>query len=82
MKKYFIDRFTRIYLVLIPVILITILVDILGRKANLDLFLENSIIPFNNYIFRVAAAANVVSLQGTYGYRVQLGNNPALVYRV
>jgi peptidoglycan/LPS O-acetylase OafA/YrhL len=76
MNKYFIDRFTRIYLVLIPVILLTILVDILGSRANLDLFLDNSIIPFNNYIFRIAA--NVLSLQGTYGYRVQLGSNPAL----
>lgn len=74
--KYFTDRFTRIYLVLIPAILLTAIIDIIGHIFKLQIFLNNLHIPQFHYMFRMIM--NILSLQGTLGYQIQFGCNPSL----
>ena len=74
LKKYFIDRFSRIYSVLIPAILLTMLLDLTGRLWFKDIYLAN--VPNDNYLFRLIW--NMFSMQGTWGPRIQFAGNAAL----
>lgn len=74
-KTYILNRFTRIYSVLIPAILLTLILDISGRSW-LNGYSDPSIFPQDNYLVRTLI--NILSMQGIWGNRVQLGSNPAL----
>src|SRR5207237_877748 len=74
-KDYALDRFSRIYSVLPSAIALTIVLDFVGRAhavsyANPDLY------PQTGFVYRLLA--NLFSLQGIFGHRIQLGSNPAL----
>lgn len=74
--EYLIDRFSRIYSVLMPAIIFTILLDSVGSYLFPARYLDSALLPQDNYIIRILI--NSLSLQGLWGYRVQLGSNPAL----
>jgi len=74
--EYIIDRFSRIYSVLIPVLLLTFSIDLIGRNYLSSRYLDSSLVPQTNILFRFLV--NLFSVQGIWGYRVQFGSNPAL----
>lgn len=76
LNEYLIDRFSRIYSVLIPAIIITLVIDCAGGYLFPSRYLDPALLPQDSYIVRVVI--NLMSLQGIWGYRVQLGSNPAL----
>jgi peptidoglycan/LPS O-acetylase OafA/YrhL len=73
--SYLTNRFVRIYSVLVPAILLTLILDGLGR-IWLTGYLNPSIFPQDHYVIRLII--NLISMQGIWGNRVQLGSNPAL----
>lgn len=73
---YFIDRFSRIYSVLIPAILLTLILDFIGAFFFSARYSDSSLFPQTNQMIRFFV--NLFSLQGIWGFRVQLGSNPAL----
>lgn len=74
-KKYFLDRFSRIYSVLPLAIIFTATLDFIGSGLSSS-YLNPTFIPQDNYIVRLLV--NLFSMQGAQGYRVQFGSNPAL----
>jgi len=74
-EKYLIDRFSRIYSVLILAIIFTVFLDYFGT-----LYSENYnnilLVPQENMFTRFFI--NIFSMQGIQGHRVQFGSNPAL----
>lgn len=74
-KDYFIDRFSRIYSVLILAIIFTIFLDYIGGLSSIN-YQNIDLVPQDNQIVRFFI--NLFSMQGIQGYRVQLGSNPAL----
>lgn len=74
-RQYFIDRISRIYSVLLPAILLTLFLDFLGGQYS-ERYSNPDLIPQTNEIIRFLV--NLFCLQGIWGYRVQLGSNPAL----
>lgn len=75
-KKYVVDRFSRIYSLLIPAIFFTCILDIIGYKIFPAIYHNNEFIPQKNIIFRFIW--NLFSMQGTWGPRIQMGSNAAL----
>ena len=74
-KKYYIDRFSRIYSVLPMAIIFTVILDSVGGQLSSS-YSNPHLIPQDNYWVRVLV--NLFSVQGYQGYRVQLGSNSAL----
>lgn len=75
-KTYLIDRWSRIYSVLVPGILLTLAVDQTIRQFFPAIYLNPSIFPQDYFELRLFSS--LFSLQGTWGYRMQLGSNSAL----
>jgi peptidoglycan/LPS O-acetylase OafA/YrhL len=76
LKDYYFDRFSRIYSVLIPAIILTVLLDAIGVQLFQQRYLDPALLPQDHFVIRFLV--NIFSLQGIWGYRVQLGSNPAL----
>lgn len=74
-KKYYVDRFSRIYSVLPIAIIFTVIADWIGRGLSSS-YGDPHLIPQDNYWVRFLV--NLFSVQGFQGYRVQFGSNPAL----
>lgn len=74
-REYFLDRWSRIYSVLLIAIAFTLLIDFIGGNLN-SVYLNPDFLPQDGRILRLLI--NVFALQGIQGYRVQLGSNPAL----
>lgn len=74
-KKYYVDRFSRIYSVLPIAIIFTVILDWIGGGLSLA-YVDPTLIPQDNYWVRFLV--NLFSVQGFQGYRVQFGSNPAL----
>lgn len=75
LREYFADRWSRIYSVLLPAVLLTVIVDLVGFQL-FAAYSDPTLIPQEHYWFRLFA--NVVGLQGSWGLRIQMGSNPAL----
>ena len=73
--EYFLDRWSRIYSVLLFAIVFTLVLDSIGASLSSN-YLKAELIPQDHEILRLLI--NIFSLQGVQGYRVQLGSNPAL----
>jgi peptidoglycan/LPS O-acetylase OafA/YrhL len=74
-RAYFLDRWSRIYSVLLVAILLTLVFDRIG--AALSASYANPVhYPQDAFIVRLLV--NLLSVQGALGHRVQLGSNPAL----
>lgn len=76
LRLYLINRISRIYSVLLPAILLTLILDFQGAELFHARYADPNLIPQNFYFVRLAV--NLLSLQGIWGFRVQLGSNPAL----
>jgi peptidoglycan/LPS O-acetylase OafA/YrhL len=74
-REYFLDRWSRIYSVLLIAIAFTLLIDIIGRGLS-PIYFKLDFLPQDGWALRLFM--NVFALQGVQGYRVQLGSNPAL----
>jgi peptidoglycan/LPS O-acetylase OafA/YrhL len=74
-KAYFLDRWSRIYSVLIAAILLTLVLDSIGGMFSANYRLAQHI-PQDGFAVRLLI--NLFSLQGLLGHRVQFGSNPAL----
>lgn len=74
-RDYFLDRWSRIYSVLLAAILWTLMLDFLGGLGSIA-YQNPALIPQDSFILRLIA--NILSVQGLWGYRIQLGSNPAL----
>ncbi len=75
LRLYLADRWSRIYSVLLPAIVFTIALDVFG-DAFFSAYSDPELIPQDYYLFRVAT--NLFGLQGVWGWRIQMGSNPAL----
>ena len=75
-QQYFIDRFSRIYSVLLAAIVLTLLLDFIGSQFLPTRYSDPELIPQAHPIIRLLV--NVSCLQGLWGYRVQLGSNSPL----
>ncbi len=76
LKSYLLDRWSRIYSIVIPVLLLTIIFDLYGKVIFPDVYNNSSIIPQDSIGIRFFS--NLFSLQGTWGKNMQFGSNPAL----
>ena len=74
-EEYFLDRWSRIYSVLLVAIAITAIIDVTGSAFS-SVYDNPQLIPQDRYILRLLV--NVFSLQGIQGHRIQFGSNPAL----
>ncbi len=74
-RKYYVDRFSRIYSVLPIAILFTAIIDSIGGGLS-NAYGNPLLIPQEHYWLRLFV--NLFSVQGFQGYRVQFGSNPAL----
>jgi len=74
-RGYFLDRWSRIYSVLIAAVCFTLILDYVGGMLS-PAYQNPALIPQDNFVFRLAA--NLFSIQGIWGHRIQLGSNPAL----
>lgn len=74
-RGYFLDRWSRIYSVLIVAVCFTLVVDYVGGMLS-PAYQNPAFIPQDHLVFRLAS--NLFSIQGLWGYRIQLGSNPAL----
>lgn len=74
-KKYYVDRFSRLYSVLPVAILFTVALDRIGAHFS-SAYANPLLIPQDHYWVRFLV--NFFSVQGFQGYRVQFGSNPAL----
>lgn len=75
LRAYFLDRWSRIYSVLLLAIVFTLSTDFVGSNLSLS-YRDPSLIPQSGLALRLFA--NIFALQGIQGYRIQLGSNPAL----
>lgn len=73
---YFLDRFSRIYSVLLAAIIITLMLDFAGSQFFPMRYGEPASFPQANGFVRLLV--NLLSLQGVWGYRVQSGSDPTL----
>lgn len=71
---YMQERITRIYSVLVPAVILTILLDRFGRSINPDFYQTFS--AASQYALRLFV--NVLGLQGWRGHRIQFGTNSPL----
>lgn len=69
------DRWSRIYSVLLIAIAFTLLIDFIGRCLS-PIYFNPDFLPQDGWTLRLLL--NVFALQDVQGYRVQLGSNPAL----
>lgn len=76
LSHYFLDRFSRIYSVLIPALLLTLALDLAGRHWFPDRYADPEVMPQTHALLRLFV--NLFCLQGVWGYRVQFGSDPAL----
>lgn len=74
-RDYFLDRWSRIYSVLIAAVGFTLALDYVGGMLG-PAYGNPAFIPQDGFVFRLIA--NLLSIQGIWGYRIQLGSNPAL----
>jgi peptidoglycan/LPS O-acetylase OafA/YrhL len=74
-RDYFLDRWSRIYSVLLAAIAFTFVLDAIGRVLS-PVYSDPKVIPQDHFLVRLFL--NVFSLQGLHGFRVQLGSNPPL----
>lgn len=74
-RDYFLDRWSRIYSVLLIAIAFTLVIDFVGRSLS-PVYLNPGFMPQSGFVVRVLA--NIFALQGIQGHRIQLGSNPAL----
>ena len=74
-RTYFLDRWSRIYSVLLLAIAFTLLIDFVGGILT-PIYQDSSFIPQGDFALRLFA--NIFALQGIQGHRIQLGSNPAL----
>lgn len=74
-RGYFLDRWSRIYSVLLAAVGFTLILDYFGGMLS-PAYANPALIPQDGFVFRLVA--NLASLQGVWGYRIQLGSNPAL----
>lgn len=74
-RGYFLDRWSRIYSVLLVAIGFTLALDYVGGMLS-PAYDNPALIPQDGFAFRLIA--NLFSIQGIWGYRIQLGSNPAL----
>lgn len=75
-REYFLDRWSRIYSVLFSAIAFTLILDFIGKRLSPAFYANPEFLPQNSFALRLFA--NLFSLQGVQGYRIQLGSNPAL----
>lgn len=75
-RKYLIDRWSRIFSVLIPCLLLTIISDFAGNVLFPQIYQNPQIIPQDNALLRFVV--NLLALQGTWGQRIQFGSNSPL----
>lgn len=77
LRDYFADRWSRIYSVLLPAIVLTLVIDFFGKSFFLfPAYTNPAHIPQERELLRVIL--NVFGLQGSWGVRAQMGSNPAL----
>jgi peptidoglycan/LPS O-acetylase OafA/YrhL len=74
-RDYFLDRWSRIYSVLIAAVVFTIVLDFVGAALS-PVYRDPAVIPQDHVALRLFL--NLFSLQGVQGFRVQFGSNPAL----
>lgn len=74
-RAYFLDRWSRIYSVLLLAIAFTLAIDFVGRSVS-SAYHDPTFLPQSGFALRLFA--NVFALQGVQGHRIQLGSNPAL----
>lgn len=74
-RGYFLDRWSRIYSVLLAAVGFTLALDYVGGMLS-PAYDNPAFIPQDGFVFRLIA--NLISIQGIWGYRIQLGSNPAL----
>lgn len=74
-RDYFLDRWSRIYSVLLAAIGFTLALDYIGSLLS-SAYVNPALIPQDGFILRLIA--NLLGIQGIWGYRIQLGSNPAL----
>lgn len=74
-RDYFLDRWSRIYSVLLAAVGFTLALDGIGSMLN-SAYANPALIPQNGFVLRLIA--NLLGLQGIWGHRIQLGSNPAL----
>jgi peptidoglycan/LPS O-acetylase OafA/YrhL len=74
-RKYYLDRWSRIFSVLTIAILCTLILDFVGGLFS-QIYKEPEFIPQDSFYTRLFA--NVFALQGFQGFRMQLGSNSAL----
>ncbi len=73
LREYFLDRSSRIYSVLLPAVALTIILDAVGGAMMPEHYAR---LPVSSYFVRLLA--NLFSLQGFWGFRIQFGSNPPL----
>lgn len=76
LSEYFSDRASRIYSVLLPAILMTLILDQFGSHIAPARYGDAELVPQTHAFIRFLV--NLLCLQGMWGYRVQFGSNPAL----
>ncbi len=74
-RGYFLDRWSRIYSVLFAAIGFTLALDFVGSNYS-SVYSNPAFIPQDRFVLRLIV--NLISIQGIWGYRIQLGSNPAL----
>lgn len=74
-RDYFLDRWSRIYSVLLAAIGFTLALDYIGSMLS-TAYANQAFIPQDGFALRLIA--NLLGIQGIWGYRIQLGSNPAL----
>jgi peptidoglycan/LPS O-acetylase OafA/YrhL len=74
-RSYFLDRWSRIYSVLLAAVGFTLALDYVGSMLS-PAYYNPALIPQDGFFFRLIA--NLLGVQGIWGYRIQLGSNPAL----
>ncbi|MEI6399597.1 MAG: acyltransferase, partial [Pseudomonadota bacterium] len=73
---YFLDRWTRIYSVLLPALAMTILFDVIGKSVSPLYYNDPSNVGQDHYPLRLML--NALCLQGAHGFRASFGSNGAL----
>jgi peptidoglycan/LPS O-acetylase OafA/YrhL len=74
-REYFLDRWSRIYSVLLFAIVFTLVIDFIGGSLS-PKYRDPSLIPQTDFALRLIS--NIFALNGIQGHRIQLGSNPAL----
>jgi peptidoglycan/LPS O-acetylase OafA/YrhL len=75
-RDYFLDRWSRIYSVLLPALLLTLSLDLLGNLLWPTIYHYEALFPQSHLLLRFLI--NLTSLQGIWGFRAQFGSDSAL----